>query len=88
MGQAALCILYSMHSTNRLSRASSLPWMQCGACWAFAAVAALESRVLIQSKKKYSQYPIDLSEQQLVSPCGSEKSWEHLCHHLASLGLA
>lgn len=34
---------------------------QCGSCWAFAAIAAAESMVLIKSKVK-----LDLSEQQLL----------------------
>ena len=35
--------------------------MQCGACWAFSATGALESKYLIQSNASWS-----LSEQQLV----------------------
>ena len=39
---------------------------RCGSCFAFAAVAAVESKLLIQYGKKYSSYAIDLSEQQMV----------------------
>ncbi|GAB4819788.1 hypothetical protein N2152v2_006834 [Parachlorella kessleri] len=38
----------------------------CYCCWAFAGIAALESRALIALKTKASEYNIDLSEQQLV----------------------
>lgn len=38
----------------------------CGACWAFASVAALESKYLIQTGKPYNNM-LDLSEQILVS---------------------
>ena len=43
-----------------------LNMMQCGSCWAFAATAALESKMMIAT----GQY-IDLSEQQLVD-CASD----------------
>ncbi|KAI7845778.1 hypothetical protein COHA_000692 [Chlorella ohadii] len=39
---------------------------RCGSCFAFAAVAAIESKLLIQYNKTYRGYPIDLSEQQMV----------------------
>ncbi|MCX7942976.1 MAG: hypothetical protein N2746_00475 [Deltaproteobacteria bacterium] len=38
----------------------------CGACWAFASVGALESKYLIQTNKSYNNM-LDLSEQILVS---------------------
>ncbi len=38
----------------------------CGACWAFASTAALESKYLIQTNKSYNNM-LDLSEQILVS---------------------
>ena len=45
----------------------------CGSCWAFASMAALESRQLIQGDGK----AWDLSEQQLVDCCTSEYGdWE------------
>ena len=40
---------------------------RCASCWAFAAIAAVESNYLIQNNKTYSSTPIDLSEQQLVN---------------------
>lgn len=40
---------------------------KCGACWVFASVAAMESAALIQSHRTFSNYPIDLSEEQLVN---------------------
>lgn len=42
----------------------------CGSCWAFAAAAAIESKLLIQYNKTNSSYPVNLSEQQLVD-CAS-----------------
>ncbi len=39
---------------------------RCGSAFAFAAVAAVESKLLIQKAKKFAAYPIDLSEQQVV----------------------
>lgn len=39
---------------------------RCGSCFAFAAVAAVESKLLIQYGKKFSEYAVDLSEQQMV----------------------
>lgn len=42
----------------------------CGSCWAFAAAAAIESKLLIQFNKTYEQYPVDLSEQHLID-CAS-----------------
>ncbi|MGB9599436.1 MAG: C1 family peptidase [Myxococcota bacterium] len=38
----------------------------CGACWAFASIAALESKYLIQTGKAYNNL-LDLSEQILIS---------------------
>lgn len=38
---------------------------QCGSCWAFSAVGAIESNVAI----KKSAYPVSYSEQQLVDCC-------------------
>ncbi|GAB4819787.1 hypothetical protein N2152v2_006833 [Parachlorella kessleri] len=38
----------------------------CGACWAWAGAAAIEARVLVALGKKFSEYAIDVSEQQLV----------------------
>ncbi|KAH9395408.1 hypothetical protein TYRP_020726, partial [Tyrophagus putrescentiae] len=41
---------------------------QCGSCWTFAAIGALESRWLVHSGKKASENPdIDWSEQSLVN---------------------
>lgn len=45
--------------------------VQCGSCFAYAAVAALESKVLISKGLRYSDYAIDLSEQQLID-CASK----------------
>ena len=39
---------------------------RCGSAFAFAAVAAVESKLLIQYGKTNITYPIDLSEQQVV----------------------
>lgn len=39
---------------------------RCGSCFAFAAAAAVESKLLIQYNKSYSSYRIDLSEQAIV----------------------
>lgn len=44
--------------------------MQCGSCWAFAGLSTIESRVLIQSGCNFTQYPINLAEQQAVSGAG------------------
>ena len=46
--------------------------LQCGSCWAFAGVAAAESRVLIALNKTNATYSIDTSEQQIVD-CASGK---------------
>jgi len=42
----------------------------CGSCWAFAAAAAIESKLLIQFNKTFQQFPVDLGEQHLVD-CAS-----------------
>ncbi|PSC67614.1 KDEL-tailed cysteine endopeptidase CEP1 [Micractinium conductrix] len=50
----------------------------CGASWAWAAVAALESRILIQSGKTASTFAINLSEEQLIDcarPAGCAGGW-------------
>jgi cathepsin L len=39
---------------------------RCGSAFAFAAVAAIESKLLIQYNRTSRSYPIDLSEQQVV----------------------
>lgn len=39
---------------------------KCGACFAFAAIGAIESKLLIQYDKTNNSYPIDLSEQQII----------------------
>ena len=39
---------------------------RCGSAFAFAALAAIESKLLIQYGKMNSSYPIDLSEQQVL----------------------
>ena len=39
---------------------------RCGSCFAFTAVAAIESKLLIQYNRTARSYPIDLSEQQVV----------------------
>jgi len=47
---------------------------QCGSCWAFGGVAAMESNILIQGNSP--NYPLDLSEQYLVSCSdGSCNGW-------------
>jgi len=47
---------------------------QCGSCWAFGGVAAMESNILIQGNTP--NYPLDLSEQYLVSCSdGSCNGW-------------
>jgi hypothetical protein len=38
---------------------------QCGSCWAFGALAAMESKTLVMANMP--EYPLDLSEQYLVS---------------------
>jgi len=40
----------------------------CGSCWAFSGIAAIESKILIETGSP--DYPLDLSEQMLVA-CGS-----------------
>ncbi|KAL7716552.1 Cysteine proteinase 3 [Entamoeba marina] len=40
---------------------------QCGSCYAFSTVAALESRILIQGTANFDEDNLDLSEQQVVS---------------------
>lgn len=49
------------HADPGPSPSAPLPPLQCGACWAFATVAALESLLLIQHNQEH-----DLSEQQLI----------------------
>lgn len=39
---------------------------RCGSCYAFAAVAAIESKLLIQYSKTDSSYSVDLSEQHVI----------------------
>ena len=39
---------------------------RCGSCFAFAAAAAVESKLLIQYNKSYASYQIDLAEQAIV----------------------
>ncbi|PRW61301.1 deleted in malignant brain tumors 1 -like [Chlorella sorokiniana] len=39
---------------------------RCGSCFAFASVAAIESKLLIQYNRTARSFPIDLSEQQVV----------------------
>ena len=46
----------------------------CGSCWAFSAIAAVESNYLIKSAKKYSTYKINLSEQQIVDCVSSPRT--------------
>ena len=46
----------------------------CGSCWAFSAIAAVESNYLIKTAKKYSTYKIDLSEQQIVDCVSSPRT--------------
>ena len=46
---------------------------QCGSCWAFAAVAAVEGTYL-KENPDVGEQNIDLSEQQLVSDCGCDNS--------------
>ena len=42
------------------------PRCRSGSCWAWAALAAVESKVLIQYKKTAAAFPLDLAEEQLV----------------------
>jgi hypothetical protein len=46
----------------------------CGSCWAFSAIAAVESNYLIRNGRKFSTTPIDLSEQQLVDCVNSGRT--------------
>jgi len=46
--------------------ANCAPCLQCEACWAFTAVGAIESAILIASGETVATLPIDLSEQQLI----------------------
>jgi C1A family cysteine protease len=43
----------------------------CGSCWDFAATATGESAILLKNKTPYSQSPIDLSEQVMLSCSGA-----------------
>lgn len=43
----------------------------CGSCWAFATTANTESAVLLKNNTPYSQNPVDLSEQVMVSCSGA-----------------
>ncbi|KAL4458948.1 hypothetical protein ABPG75_013813 [Micractinium tetrahymenae] len=43
---------------------------QCGSCWAFSELAAIESKVLIATQTTAATNPIDLAEQQVLD-CGS-----------------
>lgn len=45
----------------------------CGSCWAFAAIATIESRYLIENGETVSDNPINLSEQQLVDCVSSPR---------------
>ncbi|PRW61121.1 deleted in malignant brain tumors 1 -like [Chlorella sorokiniana] len=46
---------------------------RCGSCWAFAAAAAIESKLLIQYNRTSRSFPVDLSEQQLID-CANAKA--------------
>jgi len=66
---------------------------ECGSCWAFAAIAAIEAMVNIQ--RNNPDMDLDLSEQQLVSCCrigcngchggNSYTSWEYLMDNGGSI---
>lgn len=38
---------------------------QCGSCWAFSELAAIESKVLLTTQTTAADNPIDLAEQQV-----------------------
>lgn len=50
--------------------------LQCGGCWAYSATAAIEAKVLISLGKKYAEYPLDLSEQQLLDCANKQAGYE------------
>lgn len=59
----------------------------CGSCWAFSAIAAVESRIMIELDRE-----VDLSEQHLVSSCCSAGScsggWpDKSLHYIETMGV-
>ncbi len=60
-----------------LNLLAALPMLQCGASWAFAAVGALESKLLINTANATGA-DLDLSEQQILVRT------LHLAHWLTS----